>query len=120
MELKLQIEAVTGIELGVLEGITCVKDVDITSRVKWIRGRETTKPQDLAYCLLQILDVKMEVDYEKTVEDTFVELQQKLVDAHSELSPSSHLELTWGFFAAGHPVPPISWLPHEFKVRDTC
>ncbi|THU87951.1 hypothetical protein K435DRAFT_969692 [Dendrothele bispora CBS 962.96] len=54
------IHRLTGISRSVLDGSKPIESVNIWTRMSWCAGRETTKPADLAYCLLGILGVSMD------------------------------------------------------------
>ncbi|THU90667.1 HET-domain-containing protein [Dendrothele bispora CBS 962.96] len=72
------IHHLTGIPPSVLNGSTPIKSVDIRTRMSWCAGRETTKPPDLAYCLLGILEVSMAMDYTESRGSAFKRLQEVL------------------------------------------
>jgi len=115
--LKQEIKDLTGINEEVLEGTMSAKDVKVWDRRRWVRGRITTKPQDVAYCLMEILDVKLEADYSESVEDTCKRLQVAVIGAHRELFGSLDFnEIAWGFLAAGRPVPPAFWPARKSEV----
>jgi len=44
----------------------------------WAMSRQTTKPQEQAYCLLGLLDVSMKPNYNETVEVAFIRLVRVL------------------------------------------
>ncbi|THU87562.1 hypothetical protein K435DRAFT_681500, partial [Dendrothele bispora CBS 962.96] len=76
------IHYLTGIPPSVLNGTTPICDVDIWTRMSWCAGRKTTKPPDLAYCLLGILGVSMDLDYTEDVRSAFKRLQKALGDSY--------------------------------------
>jgi len=82
--LKVDIHHLTGIPSSVLEGSKLVWEVDIWDRMSWCAGRKTTKPADLAYCLLGLLGVNMEPDYTESVTDAFQRLQSALIETYPE------------------------------------
>ncbi|THU92432.1 hypothetical protein K435DRAFT_829641 [Dendrothele bispora CBS 962.96] len=77
-ELKELICSVTAIPLELLEGKAFPKDFDVKTRMSWAIGRMTTKPPDQAYCLLGILDVTLEPDYDEDVETAFGRLRDAM------------------------------------------
>jgi hypothetical protein len=79
---KFDISRRTGIPASVLEGNRSVEDVDIAERMTWCAGRQTTKPPDLAYCLLGILGVTMTPDYTEDVGMAFKRLQNILIRSY--------------------------------------
>jgi len=83
-QLMSTISSTTGIPQNVLEGSRLVRDVDARDRMSWAIGRVTTRPQDKAYCLLGILGVSMEPNYEENVEMAFYRLQSAFTEAYPE------------------------------------
>ncbi|THU95196.1 HET-domain-containing protein, partial [Dendrothele bispora CBS 962.96] len=69
----------TGIPEPVLEGRVPLQDVDMVKRLCWSVDRQTTKPEDQAYCLLGILGVSMEPCYGEGTQKAFERLQQVLI-----------------------------------------
>ncbi|KAF5371729.1 hypothetical protein D9758_003400 [Tetrapyrgos nigripes] len=78
-QLKYSISRLTGIPRSVLDGSSPIEDVNIEERMTWCAGRQTTKPPDLAYCLLGILGVFMVPDYTEDARTAFQRLQRILV-----------------------------------------
>ncbi|KAK7462337.1 hypothetical protein VKT23_007938 [Stygiomarasmius scandens] len=74
-----EIGNVTGIPNAVLRGDVRVHDVDVAERMSWSILRESTRPQDRAYCLLGILGVSIEPDYSENVLTAFDRLQSAFV-----------------------------------------
>jgi hypothetical protein len=62
-ELNLNIYISTGIPFEVLADFEQSKGLDLARRLEWIDGRATTKPEDMTYSLLGILDVSMAIIY---------------------------------------------------------
>ncbi|KAH7319320.1 hypothetical protein BKA65DRAFT_556744 [Rhexocercosporidium sp. MPI-PUGE-AT-0058] len=90
---------VTGIQLDVLVGELSPQDMSIAARMHWAAGRQTTRVEDIAYCLLGIFDVNMPLLYGEG-RRAFIRLQeailtkeedQSLFAWHSELLPTSTL-----------------------------
>ncbi|KAK7441747.1 hypothetical protein VKT23_016410 [Stygiomarasmius scandens] len=84
-ELRDVIHHRTTIPPDILSGEQSIQDVDVLDRMSWSMGRETTRPQDLAYCLQGLLDVSIEPDYEEDWLTSFHRLRMGLFDAHPEL-----------------------------------
>ncbi|THU83912.1 hypothetical protein K435DRAFT_843869 [Dendrothele bispora CBS 962.96] len=90
-ELKELIWSVTAIPLELLEGRSSVKDFDVKTRMSWAMGRMTTKPPDRVYCLLGILDISLEPDYDEDVGTAFRRLNDAYEKAHpGDLGVESH------------------------------
>ena len=68
----------TGIPLGILNGGD-VQAVSIACKMSWAAERVTTRPEDVAYCLLGIFDVNMPLLYGEGAEKAFTRLQEAIV-----------------------------------------
>lgn len=51
------VSRITNIPLAVIKNYAMARDLSAETKMSWIRKRETTKIEDLAYCLLGICDV---------------------------------------------------------------
>jgi hypothetical protein len=62
--LKNTIAGITGIDVRALQGYWKIQDeFSIAQKMSWAAMRETTRPEDLAYCLLGIFDINMPILY---------------------------------------------------------
>ena len=68
------ITSVTNIDLRYLEGD--FTNASIATKMSWASKRQTGRPEDLAYCLLGILDVDMEVRYGEGEYKAFIRLRR--------------------------------------------
>ncbi|KAF5348017.1 hypothetical protein D9758_010075 [Tetrapyrgos nigripes] len=82
--LKLEVSRITGIPEAVLDGSREIEEVDLFERMAWCAGRQTTKPPDLAYCLLGILGVSLTPDYTEDVRTAFQRLHSTLLHSYPE------------------------------------
>ncbi|KAF5366175.1 hypothetical protein D9758_005813 [Tetrapyrgos nigripes] len=82
--LKFGISRLTGIPPAVLDGSRPIEDIDIQERMTWCAGRQTTRPPDLAYCLMGILGVSMTPDYSEDARTAFKRLQIALVQSYPD------------------------------------
>lgn len=82
------IHRVTGIPSSVLDGSASLFDTPRLDRMAWVWNRKTTEPSDLAYCLLGILDVTMEVH----PGDDRTRAFQRLADAVAVQFPEPSIE----------------------------
>ncbi|THU97864.1 HET-domain-containing protein [Dendrothele bispora CBS 962.96] len=82
--LREMVSYVTNIPSAVLSGLGSVYDIDPLERMSWTIGRKTTKPPDRAYCLLGLLDVSIEPDYDETFRESMERLRKAFVDAHPQ------------------------------------
>ncbi len=95
------IEEATGIGSEYLWG-TNLERASIAERMSWAARRETTRKEDMAYCLLGIFGVHMPMLYGEG-ESAFVRLQEEIIR-----SSGDHSILAWGYgmptaTAVGHP-----------------
>jgi hypothetical protein len=72
------ISAFTGISLDVLEGEDPTLE-SIAQRMSWASKRKTTRPEDMAYCLLSIFDINMPLLYGEGAEKAFIRLQEEIM-----------------------------------------
>ena len=71
--------SVTGIERGVLAGTIEIKTRSIAQRMSWASRRETTRTEDIAYCLLGIFDVNMPLLYGEGGVKAFIRLEEEII-----------------------------------------
>ncbi len=84
-DLTYELEKLTGIDRGVLRGDLRVDQVSIARRMKWAARRQTTREEDMAYCLMGIFDVNMPMLYGEGSK-AFTRLQEEIMketDDHS-------------------------------------
>ncbi|KAI0376938.1 HET-domain-containing protein [Hypomontagnella monticulosa] len=101
--LRHTISLITGIDQFVLENIVIngrypLRRTSIAQKMSWVARRSTTRPEDMAYCLLGIFGVHMPMLYGEGT-NAFVRLQE-------EIMKSSHDQtvLAWGL---ERPVPTL-------------
>lgn len=109
-EVHEHITAITGIPQGALAGAP-LKTWTVGERFSWSKGRNTKRPEDLAYCLLGIFDVCMPLLYGEGTDHALARLygevlklpeREKLVDeVFALLQPKPRLERTVSF--------PLEW-----------
>ncbi|KAM0197298.1 hypothetical protein ACHAPA_004069 [Fusarium lateritium] len=84
-ELRDQISDITGIDLPVLENNAFLENVPIAKRMSWAAHRETSRTEDIAYCLLGIFDVNMPMMYGEGTK-AFTRLQEEIIKETTDLS----------------------------------
>ena len=84
-ELKLDIARITGINDDVLAGIRLLRTIPVARRMSWAAKRNTTRVEDMAYCLLGIFDVNMPMLYGEG-ERSFMRLQEEIIRWSNDLS----------------------------------
>jgi len=83
--LGLPLSRITRIDNRVLQGILSLHRVAVAQRMSWAARRETTRIEDMAYCLLGIFGVNMPLLYGER-EKAFVRLQQAVLLQTDDLS----------------------------------
>ncbi|EHK18897.1 uncharacterized protein TRIVIDRAFT_119408, partial [Trichoderma virens Gv29-8] len=58
-----QLAVITGVDAFVLDGSGPLQQVSVGRRLSWAANRETTREEDLAYCLFGLFDVYMPLIY---------------------------------------------------------
>lgn len=78
MSLANVIEGVTGIDTGILLHTRQLHTVSVAARMAWAAGRETTRVEDEAYCLMGVFGVRLPVIYGEGSQ-AFVRLQEEIM-----------------------------------------
>ncbi|RYP66116.1 hypothetical protein DL769_006113 [Monosporascus sp. CRB-8-3] len=89
------IEAITGIAREFLVGWAELYEASVAQRMSWAAKRETTREEDIAYCLLGIFDVTMPMIYGEG-DKAFGRLQEEIMKKTRDDSI-----LAWGLSLAG-------------------
>ncbi|KAI0169096.1 hypothetical protein GGR52DRAFT_553727 [Hypoxylon sp. FL1284] len=100
--------AATGIEKQYLLG-TPIRKASVSNRMSWVAKRETTRTEDIAYCLLGIFDINMPLLYGEGIK-AFSRLQQEIVKVSTD-----HTIFCWTW---NENVPP-GWLSMLAPSPDT-
>ncbi|KAK4043895.1 heterokaryon incompatibility protein-domain-containing protein [Parachaetomium inaequale] len=80
-----ELEAITGITKRVLNGSMHVRSFCVAVRMSWAANRETTRPEDKAYCLLGMFDVNMPMIYGEG-DKAFRRLQEEIIRQDNDLT----------------------------------
>ncbi|KAF8854457.1 HET-domain-containing protein [Acephala macrosclerotiorum] len=83
-ELYQPLADITGIEAETLQGED-LQAVSVATRMSWAATRETTRTEDMAYCLLGIFDINMPLLYGEG-KRAFFRLQEEILKANSDQS----------------------------------
>ena len=81
-ELLNDITAATGIPSDAIERSKW-RDFSVAQRMSWASGRETSRVEDIAYCLLGLFDVKMPLLYGEGT-SAFKRLQEEIIKVSSD------------------------------------
>ncbi|THU83776.1 HET-domain-containing protein [Dendrothele bispora CBS 962.96] len=79
-----EIQSATGIPEDVIQGKTCIHDVNVKERMSWSTLRVTSKAPDQAYCLFGILGVTIEPDYSEDVKTAFNRLREAYIKQYPD------------------------------------
>jgi hypothetical protein len=60
--------------------------IPVGRRMAWAASRETTKPEDMAYCLIGLFSVSMPMLYGEGGEQAFIRLQEEIIRDKNDLS----------------------------------
>ncbi|EWG38407.1 hypothetical protein FVEG_14883 [Fusarium verticillioides 7600] len=118
------LERLTGIPSSVLEYKEDIATIPVAQRMSWAARRETTRVEDIAYCLLGIFDVNMPLLYGEGPK-SFFRLQEEIVKSHDDLSlfawkqdsASYGIGVLRGCFADS-PAEFAHWLNVEIRVNN--
>jgi hypothetical protein len=77
---------ITGIDKEILEDSKRLDLASVAKRMSWAAGRETTRPEDLAYCLMGIFSVNMPMLYGEGSVKAFLRLQEEIMKQSDDQS----------------------------------
>ena len=86
---KADLKALLAEVTGILEPVFSVSDMEefsIAQRMSWASKRETTRPEDIAYCLMGIFNVNMPLLYGEGGEKAFIRLQEEILKSSDDQS----------------------------------
>ncbi|KAG4284445.1 hypothetical protein FPRO06_08824 [Fusarium proliferatum] len=117
------LERLTGITSSVLEYKIDIATIPVAQKMSWAARRETTRVEDIAYCLLGIFDVNMPLLYGEGSK-SFFRLQEEIVKNYDDLSlfawkqdsSSYGIGVLRGCFADS-PAEFVHWLNIEVRVK---
>ncbi|RYP56406.1 hypothetical protein DL771_011887 [Monosporascus sp. 5C6A] len=76
--LAVVISRITGIDLSVILGIADLHQISVAKKMSWAATRQTSRVEDMAYCLLGIFDVNMPLLYGEGPK-AFIRLQEEII-----------------------------------------
>ncbi|KAF2726080.1 HET-domain-containing protein, partial [Polychaeton citri CBS 116435] len=76
----------TGIDTEYLLGLRPIQHASVAKRMSWAADRETTREEDLAYCLMGIFDVNMFMLYGEGGKRAFLRLQEEIMKVSEDQS----------------------------------
>ena len=87
-DLSTLVAEITGIDVEILEGGE-LSDVSVARRMSWAAKRQTTRTEDIAYCLMGVFDVNMPLLYGEGVK-AFIRLQEEILKRSDDESLFAH------------------------------
>ncbi|KAK0642137.1 heterokaryon incompatibility protein-domain-containing protein, partial [Cercophora newfieldiana] len=84
------ISKITRIPEAILQGAADLETASIAQRMSWAANRKTTRPEDIAYCLMGLFGVNMPMLYGEG-EKAFIRLQEEIMKISSD-----HTLFAWG------------------------
>uniref|UniRef100_A0A8H7NDY2 Heterokaryon incompatibility domain-containing protein n=1 Tax=Bionectria ochroleuca TaxID=29856 RepID=A0A8H7NDY2_BIOOC len=79
------IKDITGIPKSFITGRHSIYKASLAQRMSWVARRITTRPEDIAYCMLGILDVNMPLIYGEGYK-AFIRLQEEIIKSSADES----------------------------------
>ena len=102
------ISQATGIEEHFLNG-TSLENATIATRMSWLSRRQTTRVEDMAYCMLGIFDINMPLLYGEGMK-AFIRLQEEIIKVSNDHTlfcwnwREEFVPKNWGSMIAPHPA----------------
>lgn len=96
---------VTGIDEEFLTRSSPIEAASVAKRMSWAANRSTTRPEDMAYCLMGLFSVNMPMLYGEGGERAFLRLQEEIMKQSDDQSlfawidPNAHLYSYHGLLA---------------------
>ncbi|KAK1831436.1 HET-domain-containing protein [Podospora conica] len=81
-----ELSEITGISTHVLTNKFSVDIVSVAQRMSWAAARQTTRAEDLAYCLLGLFHVQIPLLYGEGGTKAFIRLQEEILKETNDLS----------------------------------
>ena len=84
--LRSQISTATGIDQDMLTGERPLASASVAKRMSWAAYRQTTREEDIAYCLMGIFEVNMPMLYGEGGQKAFLRLQEEIMKHSDDMS----------------------------------
>ncbi|KAI8630379.1 hypothetical protein F5Y19DRAFT_484255 [Xylariaceae sp. FL1651] len=88
-DVRISLANITGADVRVLESIIQPSEISIAARMKWASNRQTTRLEDMAYCLMGLFGVNMPLLYGEGTK-AFIRLQEEILKVSND-----HSIFTW-------------------------
>jgi hypothetical protein len=80
-----ELSRATGIPTSVLDDPQSIHEVSVAQRMSWASGRETTRREDVGYCLLGLFDIQLPLLYGEG-DKAFIRLQEEILKTTDDYS----------------------------------
>ena len=90
-DLRKLLSTITGISLRILKTPNMLQNCAAAKRMSWAASRETTRPEDIAYCLMGIFGVNMPLLYGEGEQKAFNRLQEEILKATEDDTLLMHI-----------------------------
>lgn len=77
---------ITGIDATIMAGECPIESASLAKRMSWMARRQTTRPEDSAYCLLGIFSINMPMLYGEGGRRAFLRLQEEIMKTSDDQS----------------------------------
>lgn len=74
-----RLSEIARIDKDILMHRKSIENASVAQRMSWAAYRQTNRPEDIAYCLVNIFSVKMQVMYGERAEGAFLRLQEHIM-----------------------------------------
>ncbi|KAH7324245.1 hypothetical protein B0I35DRAFT_423785 [Stachybotrys elegans] len=75
------VSAITGIDVKYITNTLSPDSTTVATKMSWLSGRQTTRIEDMAYCMLGLFDINMPLLYGEG-HKAFTRLQEEIVRSH--------------------------------------
>ncbi|KAI0433920.1 heterokaryon incompatibility protein-domain-containing protein [Xylaria sp. FL1042] len=110
-ELHKIVSDITTIDTGYLTGERLLEDASISMKMSWLSRRETTRLEDMAYCMLGIFDINMPLLYGEGPK-AFMRLQEEIIKVSND---QTIFTWTWTDSVPSDWVSMLAPCPETFK-----
>lgn len=80
------VSSITGVDIDILMDPEALGNASIAQRMSWASSRVTSRPEDMAYCLMGIFGVNMPMLYGEGAEKAFLRLQEEIMKSSDDQS----------------------------------
>ncbi|KAL1845631.1 hypothetical protein Daus18300_014486 [Diaporthe australafricana] len=77
---------ITGIDATIMAGERPIESASLARRMSWMARRQTTRPEDSAYCLMGVFSVNMPMLYGEGGQRAFLRLQEEIMKTSDDQS----------------------------------